>query len=113
MDEPAELGEVLAHQGEVMLVVKVADLADPVQAVGVAEPAAESEAGIRGVGDEPTVANQVDHLADRAPLWVHRMHIEVPRHGASLEARGRSVPAELRRCGGEPEQHRRKGFVLM
>ena len=35
-----------------VLVGGVADLADPVQALRVPEPAAEGEAGVRGVGDE-------------------------------------------------------------
>jgi hypothetical protein len=67
-----------------MLVVEVTDLTDPSQAVGVAELAAERETRVRGVGDEPSIADELDYLADCAWLGVDRMHVEVPGHAASL-----------------------------
>ncbi len=93
-----ELGEVAADQGELVLGVELADLPDPFDALAVAELAAQREAGVGGVGDEPAGAQDLDHLADRATLRIDRVHIEVPRHAGSLEPGGSAPirPVDLR-----------------
>jgi len=88
--ELAELGEVLAHQREVVPVIKVADRPDPRDAVGVAELAAERIAGVRRVGDHAARADDIGDLGDRARLRAGRMDVEVPGHATSL---GASFPA--------------------
>ena len=79
--ELAELGEVPADQREVVTVVELADRADPVDALTVADLAAQRVAGVGRVGHEAAAADEVDDLADRAPLRIHGMNVEVPRHG--------------------------------
>ena len=49
--------------------------------VAVAELAAQRVAGVGRVGDQAAAAEQVDHLADRAPLRVLGVDVEVPGHG--------------------------------
>ena len=89
--EHAELGEVPADQGEVVLRVELADLPDPFDALAVAELAAQREAGVGRVGDQPAGAQDVDDLADHATLRVDRVHIEVPRHARQLRAVGKQT----------------------
>ena len=60
--ELAELGEVLAHQREVVPVIEMADRPDPGDAVGVAELAAERVAGVRRVGDHAASADDIGDL---------------------------------------------------
>jgi hypothetical protein len=78
--ELAELGEVAAHQSEVVLVVETPDPPDAVESLTIAELDPERVAGVRGVGDEPIVAEQLDDLADRARLRIDRMDVVVARH---------------------------------
>src|SRR5437588_4968311 len=94
--ELAQLGEVLAQQGEVMLVAEAADRPDPGHAVPVAELAPERVAGIRGVRDHAALPHDVGDLDDRAPLRVVRMDVEVPGHATSL---GVSPPGRVARSG--------------
>ena len=65
--------------------VELADIPYPFDAPPVAEMAAQREAGVGGVGDEPAGAQDLDDLADRPPLRIDRVHCEVPRHAGSLE----------------------------
>jgi hypothetical protein len=80
LDELAELREVPAHEREVVTVVEVADLPDPVQARLVAQLATEREARVRRVRDQPVVPQDPDHLGDRPALRIVRVHVEVLRH---------------------------------
>ena len=86
MHELAELGEVLAHQREVVLVVELADPQDPVAAVAVAEPAAERVAGVGRVGDQRVVAQQLDDLLEQPRLRVVRVDVEVAGHAGPAQA---------------------------
>ena len=82
-----ELGEVAAHQREVVLVVEATQLLDPFEPVPVAQLDAERVAGVRGIGDESAVSQDVHHLRDGPRLRVDRVYVEVARHGlASLGA---------------------------
>src|SRR5207237_4173982 len=89
-DELAQLGEVLAQQGEVVPVAEAADRPDPGHAVPVAELAPERVAGVRRVRDHAALPHDVGGLDDRAPLRVVRMDVEVPGHAMSL---GRTYPS--------------------
>jgi hypothetical protein len=82
--ELAQLGEILAQQGEVVPVAEAADRPDPGHPVPVAELAPERVAGIRRVRDHAAVPHDVGDLDDRAPLRVVRMDVEVPGHATSL-----------------------------
>jgi hypothetical protein len=82
--ELAELGEVLAHQREVVPVIEVPDRPDPGDAVFAAELAAERVARVRRVGDHAARPHDIGDLDDRPPLRVGRMDVVVPGHGTSL-----------------------------
>ena len=81
VDELPELGEVPAHQREVVPVVELPDPQDPVAAVPVAELAAQRVAGVGRVGDQRVVAQRLDDLGDQPGLRVDRVEVEVARHG--------------------------------
>ena len=95
--ELAKLGEVLAHQREVVPVVKAADRPYPGHAVPVAELAPERVAGVRRVGNHAACAHDAGDRDDRAPLRIGRMDVEVPGHATSLRVgmpvSGGTVPA--------------------
>ena len=80
LHELPELGEVLAHQREVVPVVEAADPQDPVAAVAVAELAAERVAGVGRVGDQLVVAQRVGDLPEQPRLRVVRVDVEVAGH---------------------------------
>ena len=46
----------------------------------VSELTAEREAGVGRVRDQSALANKFHHLADRPPLRILRMYVEIPRH---------------------------------
>src|SRR5690606_1179996 len=81
VDELAQLGEVLAHEREVVPVVEPADAPDAVETLTVVERGAEREARVGRVGDQPSLPDEVHDLPDRTRLWVVRMHVVVDRHG--------------------------------
>jgi Aldehyde dehydrogenase family len=85
----AQLGEVLAHKREMMPLVKVADRPHPRDAVLAAELAPQRVAGIGRVRDHAARPHDICDLADRAPLRVRGMDVEVPGHATSLESPGR------------------------
>ena len=84
--ELAKLGEVLAHQREMMPVVEAADRPDPRDGVPAADLAAQRVAGVRRVSDHAARPHDVGDLADRAPLRAGRMNLDVPGHATSLES---------------------------
>ena len=113
MHELPELGEVLAHQREVVLVVEAADPQDPVAPVPVAEPAAERVAGVGRVGDQRVVAQRVGDLLEQPRLRVVGVDVEVAGHRVSGPALrglggGLEVAAQLR---GQREDQRLLGAV--
>ena len=85
--ELAELGEVLAHQREVVPAVELADSPDPRDAVAVAELAPECVAGVRRVGDDASRAHDLGDLGDRPGLRVGRMNVKVPGYARSVGSR--------------------------
>ena len=89
LDESAELGEVSADEREVMPVVKLPDLSNPLQARSVIKLAAKREAGVSGIRDQPASTQQVDHLANHSGLRVVRVDIEVSGH--EIERSGRQA----------------------
>ena len=78
--EPAELGEVLAYQREVVPVIQAADRPDPGHAVPVAELAPQRVAGVGRVGDHAAFPHDIGDRGDGAPLRTGRMDVEVPDH---------------------------------
>ena len=90
--ELPELGEVLAHQREVVAVVELADPQDPVAAVPVAEPAAERVARVGRVGDQGVVAQRVDDLVDQSRLRVVRVQVDVAGHWRGQDLRRARAP---------------------
>jgi hypothetical protein len=78
--ELAELGEVLAHQREVVPVVEAPDAQDPVPPVAVPDPGPQGVAGVGRVGDQRVVPQRVDDLLEQPLLRVVRMDVQVARH---------------------------------
>ena len=85
--ELPELGEVPAHQREVVLLVEPPDPQDPVPTVPVAEHAAERIARVRRVGDQRPVPQRLGHLLEQAGLRVVGMDVDEAGHLASLGGR--------------------------
>ena len=71
------------------------DAAGSARALGVVEPAAQRVAGVRRVGDQRVLAEQLHDLRDAARLRVLRVDVEVAGHArprAGLEADGQAGP---------------------
>lgn len=104
LDELAQLRELVDDEREVVLVVELADAADPL-ALRVAERATQREARVRGVRDQAAVAQDLRDLRQRPRLRVVRVNVEVLSHVVSLSSlalarrlnqRGYSRRAEIR-----------------
>ena len=80
----ADLGEVGAHEGEVVLVGQPADRADAVHALLIARRAGQGVPGVGRVGDQAAVADHRDDLVDETGLGVDGVELDVARHGLTL-----------------------------
>src|SRR6188472_2165883 len=97
MHEPTQLIEVGAYQGEVVLIVQLTDLSNPVQALSVVQLAPKGETRICRVRDEPISAQEVDHTADGSRLRVVRVDVEISGHEWEPSAAALRICAD-RRC---------------
>ena len=79
-----QLGEVPAHEREVVPLVELPDPQDAVLALLVAQRAPQGEAGVGRVGDQPAVADDLHRLVDGPRLGVDGVHVEVPGHGRTV-----------------------------
>ncbi len=71
-----DLGQVAAHQGEVVPVVEAPDSANAVHGLLVPHLAAQRIAGIGGIDDDATGAQDLHRLADEPRLGVIRMYLK-------------------------------------
>ena len=83
----ADLGKVPAHQSEMVVPVGLPDIADALQRRLVADMAAERIAGIGGVDDHSSAAQNLDGLAHEAPLRGYRMQLQVDTHFVGYDTR--------------------------
>src|SRR5699024_2268992 len=77
--ELAQLCEVRAHQGEMVVLAHLADATDARERVAGIERAPQGIAGVGGIGDQAAPAQDVPRLADQARLRIHRMDLEIFR----------------------------------
>ena len=80
LDVLSDLGELAHHQGEVVLVGQLTELANPIQGVLVPQPCPERVTRVGRVGDQATVAQDVDDLVEGTLLRVLRVYREVLGH---------------------------------
>ena len=73
----SHVGQVAAHQGEMVIAIGLPNAADALQRRLVADMAAEGIARIGGVNDDPSTAQHLDGLAHEAPLRRHRMQLQI------------------------------------
>lgn len=79
-----QLGKVAADQGEVVLVVQLADAADAVHRGLFADAAAQGIGRVGGIDDHPTLADDFHRLLDQPWLGIFRMDLEELAHSAPL-----------------------------
>src|ERR1700682_2023150 len=82
-----DLGEVAAHQGKMMIPIRLPNFADALQRRLVADMATERVAGIGGVHDHSSAAQNLDGLAHATPLRRHRMQLQVDTHFVGYDTR--------------------------
>ncbi len=71
----ADFAEIAAYQREMMMLIHLADIADPLQRGLVADMASERIAGIGRVHDHAARAQELDRLANESRLRRHRMQL--------------------------------------
>ncbi len=81
----ADLGQVAAHQSEMMITIRLPNVANTLKRRLVADVAAERIAGVRGVHDHAAAAQDLDGLADEAPLRGHGMQLQVDTHAVGYD----------------------------
>src|SRR5258708_1612748 len=82
-----DLGEVAAYQGEMMVPIRLPNIANALQSRLVADMAAERVAGVGGIDDHPSPAQSLDGLAHEAPLRGHGMQLQVDTHFVAHDTR--------------------------
>ncbi len=85
----ADLGKVVQHQRQQMVVTDTANPPDPPRGVRVADPAAEGVARIGRIGDDAASARIAGGLPDQPRLGIQRMDLEELGHGRRLGKAGR------------------------
>ena len=83
-----DLGQVAAHQREMMMPVGGADAADAIQRILVADVAAERVTGIRRIDDHPAVAHDLRGTANQSQLRILGMKLEILAHGRGCALAG-------------------------
>jgi hypothetical protein len=87
----AELGQIPAHQREVVALVDGADAAQAGHRALVAEVRAERVAGVGGIGDHPAVEDDRRRARDQARRRMGGVDLEVLRQGGTSGRGRRSV----------------------
>src|SRR5688572_19401539 len=72
-----DLAQVPAHEREVVVTVGLPDSPHPLQGILVPDMEAEGVAGVRGIRDHPTLADDIRRAADEPGLRVDRMDFEI------------------------------------
>ena len=70
--------------------VSVAQLANALKRVGIADVATERVAAIRRIGNQSARAQDLRSLADKAQLWILRVQFEILTQAANIRGRARS-----------------------
>ena len=84
MHELPELGKVPADQREVMFVVELAELLDPVESVTIAQCDPQGISRVGGISEQSVVMEQIDSLVDQPTLRVNGVYVEIARHDSAL-----------------------------
>ena len=70
-----------------MIPIRLPNIANALQSRLVADMAAERVAGIGGIDDHASAAQDFDGLTYEAPLWGHRMQLQVDAHDVGYDTR--------------------------
>jgi intracellular septation protein len=83
----ADVREITAHQREVMIAVRLANLADALERSLIADMAAERIARIRRINDHPAAPQRLYRLAYVAELRRDRMQLQIDAHRVGYDTR--------------------------
>jgi intracellular septation protein len=83
----ADLGEVPAHQSEMMVAIGLADGSNTFERRLIADVTSEGVAGIRGVDDHAAAAQRFHGLAHIAPLRGYGMQLQIDAHLVGYDTR--------------------------
>ena len=83
----ADVRQIAAHQGEMMIAIRLADVADALERRLVADVAAERIAGIRRIDDHAAAAQGLGRLTYEAALRRYRMQLQIDTHGVGYDTR--------------------------
>jgi len=83
----ADIREVAAHQREMMIAIRLANIADALERRLVADMTAERVAGIGGIDDHCAAAQRLGGLTHVAPLGSYRMQLQVDAHWLGYDTR--------------------------
>ena len=84
LGEQADLRQVTADQGEIVFVVQLAQTADTLHRILVADMATERIGRIGGINHHAAGSDDLHRLFDQAQLWVFRVNLEKLTHANSL-----------------------------
>ncbi len=71
-----DLGQVAAHQCEMMALIDAADAADSIQQGSIAGNAGQRVGGVGGQRDEAATAGDLGRLLDQARLWMFGVNMK-------------------------------------
>jgi hypothetical protein len=77
---PADIGQVPAHEREMVIAIRLADRPDSIEGGFVPDMAAKGVARVGGIDDHTAAAQAIDRLTDVAPLRRNRMKLQVDTH---------------------------------
>ena len=83
----ADICKISAHQSEMMIAVRLANLADAFERGLVADMAAQRVARIGGIDDDRAATQRFDRLAHIAALWRDRVQLQIDAHCVGYHTR--------------------------
>lgn len=83
----ADVRKIAAHQREVMISVRLANLADALERGLVADMTAERITRIRRINDHRAATQRFDRLSHIAPLRSNRMQLQIDAHRVGYDTR--------------------------
>jgi len=100
--EGGNLGQVPAHEREIVVLAGLPDLLQASGGLAIAEVPAKRIAGIRGVNDQAVAAEHLHGLLDQAALGIHGMDVKALGHARILTAHLRQPGWRLVAYHAEP-----------
>ncbi len=86
-----DFGQIAAHQSQIVFFIDLAQPAQALHGIFVADVTAQRIAGVGRIDDQAAAMDDVDRLFDQAHLWMRRVDFEILAHGHCVSGTKRAI----------------------